>query len=94
MPGGGVWFPAHSNVTCTGKGVKIDPTRTTIYDNYINDTDCCCCVPILLTTPPPPPPRTSAERIHSRGTSNDTEVVNPPFIVPSLSLKDTVFITV
>ena len=22
-----VWFPAHSNVTCTGKGVKIDLTN-------------------------------------------------------------------
>ena len=35
----GVWFPAHSNVTCTGKCVKIDPTnqwtRITIYDNFI-----------------------------------------------------------
>ena len=28
-------------------------------------TSCCCCVPILLTTFPT---RTSAERIHSRGT--------------------------
>ena len=25
--GRGVWFPAHSNVTCTGKGVKIDLTN-------------------------------------------------------------------
>ena len=34
---GEVWFPAHSNVIYTGKGVKIDPTnqwaRITIYDN-------------------------------------------------------------
>ena len=31
--------PAHSNVTCIGKGVKIDPanqwTRITIYDNSV-----------------------------------------------------------
>ena len=33
LPGGGggggvgVWFPANSNVTCTGKGVKIDSTN-------------------------------------------------------------------
>ena len=36
---GGVWFPAYSNITCTGKGVKIDPTnqwiRITIYDNSV-----------------------------------------------------------
>ena len=25
--GDGVWFPAHSNATCTGYGVKIDPTN-------------------------------------------------------------------
>ena len=25
--GGGVWFRTHSNVTCIGKGVKIDPTN-------------------------------------------------------------------
>ena len=36
----------------------------------------CCCVPILLTTfpTPPPPPRTSAERIHSRGTGRRASV--------------------
>ena len=28
--GRGVWFPAHSNVNCTGKAVKI-----TIYDNSV-----------------------------------------------------------
>ena len=22
-----LWFPAHSNVTCIGKGVNIDPTN-------------------------------------------------------------------
>ena len=25
--GGGVWFPAYSNITCTGKGVKILSTN-------------------------------------------------------------------
>ena len=37
--GGGVWFPAHSNVTCTGKGVKIlstnQLTRIDTYDDFI-----------------------------------------------------------
>ena len=39
----GVWFPAHSNVTCTGKGVEIDPTNRltritiiTIHDSSID----------------------------------------------------------
>ena len=35
----GAWFPAHSNVTCTGKGVKLDSAnqRTGInsYDDFI-----------------------------------------------------------
>ena len=42
----------------------------------INSKRSCCCVPILLTTfpPPPPPPRTSAGRIHSRGTGRRASV--------------------
>ena len=53
----------------------------------------CCCVPILLTTfPPPPEPLRNVSIAAVRGAvrpskkKNDTEVVNPPFIVPSLSL--------
>ena len=35
----GVWFPAHSNITCTGKGAKIESTnqwtRISSYDDFI-----------------------------------------------------------
>ena len=59
-----------------------------------NDTDLLCSH--SPNDVPPQPLPTSAESIHSRCTGrhasvqkNDTEIVNPPFIVPSLSLKVT-----
>ena len=43
---------------------------------HVKAYGCCCCVPILLTTSPPPHThlRTSAERIHGRGTGRRASV--------------------